>query len=144
MAKGREFIVETDFLFGLRPSDELHNQVKEALERNLENKFELRVSGVAPIEASAVMSSQGADENKISEGLSLIEADFGKYDLKKYTIVTISDMRASFDMRQIHEDLTFFDSIHAAISDREGVPILSSDPIYEDTTVEWENLRELV
>lgn len=144
MVEGGKFIVETDFLFALRPSDDLHAQAKEALQRHQEGDFKLKVSGASPVEANAVMASQGLAEKEISEALSLMETDLASYGIDQYTKITISDIWKSSGFRQKVKPLTFFDSVHAALSARNETPLLSSNPIYKDLKIGWKNLHNLI
>lgn len=143
MAERLEYIVETDFLFGLRPSDRLHDLVTAALQKNLKGELRLIVSGASPIEANAVMASQGLAEKQIGEAFSLIRTTLQKHRLERYTWITISDVQNASSSRQRLRGLTFFDSLHAAISSRMGAPVLSSDPIYRDLGAKWVDLRDM-
>ncbi len=140
MAKGPEHVVETDFLFGLRPSDRLHDSVTSVLEMNLQGKLRLIVSGASPVEANAVMASQGLSEDEVGEALSLIRVTLERYQVSNYTRITISDVQDASVLRRAR-GLSFFDSLHAAIATRRGVPVLSSNPIYRDLDIEWVDLR---
>lgn len=143
MAEELEYIVETDFLFGLRPSDRLHDCVVSILRGNIEGEVRLSVSGASPIEANAVMASQGLVEDRIGEAFSLIGATLRKYRVRRYTSITVPDVEDASSLRRRLRGLTFFDSLHASISGRLKVPILSSDPIYRDLEVEWVDLRDM-
>ncbi len=141
MAEKVEYLIETDFLFGLRPSDGLNRAVKRALQRNFEGELGLILSGASPIEANAVMASQGLAEERIGEAFSLFNVMMCKHRLERYSWVTISDVQEASNLRRKLRRLSFFDSLHAAISARVGLPILSSDPIYRDIGVKWVDLR---
>lgn len=143
MVEERKRIVETDFLFGIREDDDLNPFVEKALEQHREDKLDLTVSGAAPIEAYAVMASQGVDQSTISEALSLMESKLVQEETDEYTSVTLSDMSTAARLRSKIGELTFFDSIHAAISSRKQTPILSSDPILKETEATWVNLTEI-
>lgn len=143
MADERKLIIETDFLFGIREDDDLNPFVEKALEQHQEGKLDLTVSGAAPIEAYAVMASQEVNQSTISEALSLMEAKLVQEETDKYTNVTLSDMSTAARSRNEIRELTFFDSIHAAISSRTQTPILSSDPILKETEATWVNLTKI-
>ena len=143
MAERLEYLVETDFLFGLRPSDGLNGCVTSTLERQLEGGLRLVISGASPVEANAVMASQGLAEKQIGEAASLMGISLQKYGLERYTEITIGDVQRASCLRWEHRKLTYFDSLHAAIAERRGVTILSSDPIYRDLGVKWMDLREM-
>lgn len=143
MARGPEYIVETDFIFGLRQGDRLHDHVSVALERNLEGEVSLCISGVAPIEANAAMASQGICERRIGAAFLLINKVLEKNGIESYTKVTVPDMELALNLRQKGPSLTFFDSLHAAISKRTDIPILSSDPIYDSLDVTWTDLQDI-
>jgi len=141
VARRPEYIVETDFLFGLRASDRLHSSVYSALMRHVEGGLHLLVSGASPVEANAVMASQGVPQEKIAEAFSLISTTLEKHRVERFTCITISDIQDAMSSRETRPSLTFFDSLHAAISKRMDLAILSSDPVYRDLGVEWVDLR---
>jgi hypothetical protein len=141
VAQRQEYVVETDFLFGLRASDRLHSSVCSAMMRHVEGGLHLLVSGASPVEANAVMASQGVPQEDIVEAFSLIATTLQKHRVERFTCITISDVQDAMSSRQSRPSLTFFDSLHAAISKRMDLPILSSDPIYRELGVEWVDLR---
>lgn len=143
MADEGNLLIETDFLFGIRENDELNPLVEKALNQHREGKLDLTVSGAAPIEAHAVMDSQGVDQSTISKALSLMESRLVQEKIDEYTDITLTDMSAATRLRNEIGELTFFDSIHAAISTRTQTPILSSDPIFRETRATWVNLTEI-
>ncbi len=142
MARGPEYLVETDFIFGLRQGDRLHDHVSAALERNLEGEISLCISAVAPIETNAVMASRGVSEHRISAAFLLINKVLEKNGIESYTKIKIPDMEFASNLRQKLNRLTFFDSLHAAISKRMDIPILSSDPIYDSLDLIWVDLQD--
>ena len=89
------------------------------------------------------MASQGLGEEDMGRAFSLIGTTLAKHKLQSYTSITLSDLQFATGLRQKTRSLTFFDSVHAAISTRENIPILSSDDIYRDLGVKWVDIRKL-
>ena len=88
-----------------------------------------------------MMASQGVAQEDIVEAFSLIATTLQKHRVESFTCITIPDVQDAMISRQSRPNLTFFDSLHAAISKRMDLPILSSDPIYRELGVEWVDLR---
>jgi predicted nucleic acid-binding protein len=109
--------------------------------RHIEGGVHLLVSGASPVEANVLMASQGVPQKGIAEAFSLIAATLQKYRVERFTCITIADVQIAASLIQSRPSLTFFDSLHAAISKRMDLPILSSDPIYHELGVEWVDLR---
>jgi len=117
--------------------------VTRALGSNLDGELHRPVSAPSPIEAHAIMASQGLGEEDMGRAFSLIGTTLAKHKLQSYTSITLSDLQFATGLRQKTRSLTFFDSVHAAISTRENIPILSSDDIYRDLGVKWVDIRKL-
>jgi len=79
----------------------------------------------------------------MGEAFSLIGTTLAKHKLDSYTCITLSDVHLATTLRKKSRSLTLFDSVHATVSAREDVPILSSDSICRDLGVKWVDLREL-
>lgn len=71
-------IVDTEFLFGMRSTDQKHVFVK----RILESKPELTVPSFAIFEMVAVLLSEGKNKEVVIETLELVNSIIKKYNLK--------------------------------------------------------------
>lgn len=119
-------LVETDFLFGLRPSDSIHKAVLQVLEDSAKGVVKLHISPVSPIEASLVMKAAGLGDEDISTALRAMDASMRKYSSPLYIELTLSDAALAAELREKH-GLTFFDSIHASVSLSRSLRYVSGD-----------------
>ncbi|MFQ6076151.1 MAG: hypothetical protein ACE5Z5_08470 [Candidatus Bathyarchaeia archaeon] len=63
--------------------------------------------------------------------------------VRSYVPLRLSDVVLAERLRSQSTELTFFDSLHAAMSKRVSTPLLSADPTYKKvgvTTVTYEEL----
>jgi predicted nucleic acid-binding protein len=119
-------LVETDFLFALRPSDPIHKAVLELLEDSAKGILKLYISPVSPVEASLVMKAAGLGDEDISTALRAMDGSVRKYSSPLHTELTLADVAEAAELRRKH-GLTFFDSIHASVSLSRGLTYISGD-----------------
>jgi len=136
----RKILVETDFLFGLREKDKLHSQVLKILNMHKRGEIEVQVLSSALLEARVVLYSEGFDPKVIMEIIELMETILLEYDVNTYVPILPVDTIIAENLRIKNDKLGFFDSLHAAISMRTGIPLLSSDKIYDEIPIKRINL----
>lgn len=110
-----KILVETDFLFALRPSEHIHEAALTLLKDSANGVVRLHISPVSPVEASLVMKGAGLDDRNISIALKAMETSVRKYSNPSYPELSLSDVALANELRHKH-GLTFFDSVHAAVS----------------------------
>lgn len=121
-----KILVETDFLFALRPSDPIHEAVLTLLEDSAKGVIRLHISPVSPVEASLIMKGAGLDDRDISIALKAMETSVRKYSNPSYPELSLSDVALASELRQKH-GLTFFDSVHASVSLSKNLTYVSND-----------------
>jgi hypothetical protein len=122
--------IESDFLFGLRKSDERHLRVLAALRMHREGRLLITLLSSAILEVRAVLYSRGMKYGEVEEVFSLMAGLLGESGVGEPSALSLSDVILAENMRQDEVDLTFFDSLHAATSKRLGMSLLSSEGIY--------------
>lgn len=142
-AGAREVLVESDFLFGLRAEDRHHQKVLRVLSMHKKGTLAVKVLSSAVVEVRTVLYSRGLRPQTIEEALSLVDAQLAGYSVGEFVPVALSDAVVAERLRSQHEELGFFDSLHAAAGKRLGVVLLSSDPIYRKLSLPAADLATL-
>lgn len=126
----REVLVESDFLFGLRKGDRHHEDVSKALSICKKEVLGISVLSSAVVEVRATLYSRGMGIHEIENSIALMDTMLSEAGVRDYVSIKLSDVVLAEILRAQFSELTFFDSLHAAISKRVGTHILSGDPIY--------------
>ncbi|MHA1267561.1 MAG: hypothetical protein ACTSRS_20160 [Candidatus Helarchaeota archaeon] len=124
------FLIETDFLFGLRPSDKYNSHIKKALNLAKEKKVQFKLASSAIFECRAVLYSQGKTPAEVSKILLFMKKKLEDCGIKE-EFVDFDDFILADHLRSNHKKLTFFDSLHAAISQRRKIPLFGNDKILQ-------------
>ncbi len=136
-------LVETEFLMGLRKGDRIHTHVTRAIDMHKRGSLQLKILSSAVIEVRAVLYSKGISLSQIEDAISLMDAELNDFGVKTYVPVRLSDIVLSEHLREEFPKLTFFDSLHAAISKRLDMLLLSNDSIYNEVRVQAIRFSEL-
>lgn len=128
---GQRVIVESDFLFGLRKSDSRHAKVMAALEMHQQGKLRISLLSSAVLEVRTVLYSRGLQCDDIEEAFTLIAGLLAEYGIDDALPLELADVIVAERLRLDEPGLTFFDSLHAAISKRRGLTLLSSEGAYK-------------
>lgn len=123
-----KYLVETDFLFGLRPSDHYNSAVEKALKLTKGRKIELKVITSAIFEVRTVLYSQGKSSEEISRVLTLMKQKLDENNIKE-EYIQFDDFILADYLRSQHAKLTYFDALHAAISQRRKVSLYGNDEV---------------
>lgn len=118
-------LVETGFLMALNPKDRNHSWAMNNFEDARMGKLEVNISPAAPLELALILKSKGLMEDKIARVMEALDLAIRRWTNPRYPPLDLSITLLSSKLRHNHPQLTFFDSIHAAIS-------LSNDLIYYD------------
>lgn len=135
--------MESDFLFGLREGDEHHGDVDKALSMCKKGILDISVLSSAVVEVRTTLYSRGLTFREVEDSTALMDAMLSEAGVKNYVPVKLSDVVLAEILRSQFTELTFFDSLHAAISKRIGAPIVSGDPIYQKIGVTTSSYEEL-
>lgn len=126
----QEVLIESDFLFGLRKSDLRHPKVLRALKLHTEDTLSIKVLSSAVLEVRAVLYSRGLGYEDIEDAFSLMGAMLADHGVREFVPLELSDVVVAERMRSQDAKLGFFDSLHAAVSRRLKVELLSSEGMY--------------
>ncbi|RLG52121.1 MAG: hypothetical protein DRN99_07885 [Thermoproteota archaeon] len=139
---GRELLVETDFLFGLREDDRLHEHVMRALKMHENGKVELILLSSAVIEFRAVLYSSGLKPEEVEEAAALALAILTGHEVNRYLQIQLEDLILAEKLRARH-GIGFFDSLHASAAKRTGIKLLSSDEAYRKLDIPYLSLKSI-
>ncbi|MEA2089709.1 MAG: hypothetical protein U9O89_02995 [Thermoproteota archaeon] len=134
------YLVETDFLFGLREKDPLHQNVMKALVDHKEGRVRLTLSSASPLEVMVVALSQGVQLEQLATAIHLMDVELSANKVHRYLSPSLGDIRTSLRMRLENKELTLFDSLHAAAAKNNSLCMLSSDSIYDSLGVNRKDL----
>ncbi len=127
---GEQVAVESDFLLGLRKSDPRHSKVVLALKMQKDGKLSLNVLSSAVLEVRAVLYSRGLSPKDVEEAFLLMASILAEYGSDKFLPLELNDVIVAERMRSEESSLGFFDSLHAAVSKRLNIKLLSSEGAY--------------
>ncbi len=126
-----KYFAETDFLFGLRISDRYNSPVEKTLILAKNKKIEIKVITSAIFEVRTVLYSQGKNPDEISRTLTLMKQKLNNNKIKEEFIKFDDTILADY-LRSQHNRLTFFDALHAAVSQRRKVPLYGNDEVLKE------------
>lgn len=119
-------LVETDFLFALRPSDSLHEAALNLLRDSSRSTVRLYISPISSVESSLVMKASGLKDKEISRALKAMEDAVRGYTMPLYPELSLTDLALAAELRDKH-GLTFFDSIHVSVALSKRLTYVSND-----------------
>ena len=112
----RKCLVETGFLLALNPNDKNHGWALDLLRSAKRGICALYISPAAPIELSLIMKSRGYSHEAIAETLATMEDAIMLYTRPDFAVLRLEHLQLAAHLRSKYSELTFFDSIHAAIA----------------------------
>ncbi|RLG37191.1 MAG: hypothetical protein DRO01_07410 [Thermoproteota archaeon] len=119
-------LVETDFLFGLRRRDELHEAVMALLKEARAGRVAISLSPAAPLEATLVMRSAGLDDSSIARALGAMQTILSMFARVESPGLSLSHAALAAELRERY-GLSLFDSIHGAVALAERLIYVGSD-----------------
>jgi len=127
----RDFMVETEFLFGFQPKDKHYDVVSTVLRTYTATKpFSLYYPVSALIEIRGVMASHKKDAAERLNALTFIKANAISLGLHEIGLSS-DDLILCEDLLMQHRSLTFFDGLHAAVAVNNGFSLVSNDQVYD-------------
>jgi len=137
------YMVETEFLFGLRTSDKWHEQVMKILSLFREGKIEaLRSCTSAFLEVGIVLQAHGIRAEQIEDILFLmkqkfIEFNVGEAELNSDDILRLYELLRAYDVE-------FFDAMQAAVALGRNAILVTNDKIFTMLGVKTISFNELI
>ena len=119
-------LVETDFLFALKPSDTAHEAALDLLRDASTGIVRLYISPISPVEASLVMRASGLNNKEISRALKAMEDAMREYTSPLYPELTLTHLAVAAELRDTY-GLTLFDSAHVSIALSKRLTYVSND-----------------
>jgi len=120
-------LVETGFLLALNPRDRNHGWALKLLEEGRRGLIELHISPAAPVEVSLILRSRGLSDGEVREALEAMEDAIHLYTRPRYVQLKLAHAVLAADLRSRRAELSFFDSLHAAIAIAENLAYYDLD-----------------
>jgi predicted nucleic acid-binding protein len=137
------YLVETEFLFGINPSDRWHNKVMQILELFKKREGgELRFSASALLEMSLVLQSRGLRMEKIEETLFLAKQKLFESNVLEEWLNSDDVIRAYELLKKF--DVEYFDAMHAAVALGRNAVLVTNDKVYETLGVKTISFDDLI
>lgn len=136
------YLVETEFLFGLRENDRWHKHVSEIIELHQNGKIEpLLCCSSAFLEAGVVLQSSGLVPEQVEEALFLMkqrmaEANIVELGLNSDDIVRLYELLRQFN-------ITYFDAMQAAVALGRRATLISNDKTFKQIGIKTISFKEL-
>jgi len=131
----RDFMVETEFLFGFQPKDKHYDVVSSVLKAYMAARsFSLYYPVSALIEIRGVMASHKKDSGERLNALTFIKAKAISSGLLE-TGLSSDDLILCEDLLMEHGSLTFFDGLHASVALNNKFAIVSNDQTYDELSI---------
>jgi len=137
------YIVETEFLFGLRKNDKWHDHVMKILDLHKKGKIdELSSSASAFLEVGTVLQTHNIQPEQIEETLFLIkqkltEANIEEIELNSDDIIRLYELLRRYDIE-------FFDAMQAAVAIGKNATLVTNDKIFAKIGLKTISFTELV
>mgnify|MGYP002155002637 CR=1 FL=1 len=136
MTLAKDFMVETEFLFGFQPKDKYYDIVSSALkEYSAKKPFRLYYPVSAIVELREVMASHEKSSEERLNALTYIKAKAVSFGLSEVGLFS-DDLILCEDLLMQHEFLTLFDGLHAAVALNNRFAVVSNDETYNKLGIE--------
>jgi len=128
----RKCLLETGFLLALNPNDKNHQWALDILTKAKRNELEVYISSAALVEVSLILRSRGMSNKIIAEILRTMDDAISLYIKPQYCKLTLQHLSYAAELRVKYQNLTFFDSIHAAVAIIDRLVYMDLDPVVRD------------
>lgn len=136
------FLVETEFLLGLRPSDKWNNLVKEIISLSKMKKVSISYTLSSLLEIRAILYSHGKKAWFIHRAIAYLKAKLDEEDIVEAPL-TSDDIILADKLRE-EAEATYFDVLHAAVALRTNLTLISNDSIFQKLGVRCLKMKEAV
>jgi len=147
MTLEKDFMVETEFLFGFQPKDRHYDVVSAVLKAYSAKKpFSLNYPVSAIVEVREVMASHEKSSEERLNALTYIKAKAVSFGLSEVGLFS-DDLILCEDLLMQYRFLTFFDGLHAAVALNNRFVVVSNDETYDKLGTErlsFEGFLELL
>jgi len=140
----KDFIVETEFLFGFQPKDKHYDAVSSILKAYVATKpFSLYYSVSALVEIREVMASHKKDAAERLNALTFIKAKAISFGLPEIGLSS-DDLILCEDLLMQYRFLTFFDGLHASVALNNKFSMVSNDKTYDGLGIERLSFKDFL
>jgi len=131
----RDFMVETEFLFGFQPRDTHYEAVSNILKAYMAIKpFSLCYPVSALLEIREVMAGHKKEVAERLNALTFVKAKAVSFGLSEISLSS-DDLILCENLMTEHRGLAFFDGLHASVALNNNLSIVSNDEIYDELGV---------
>ena len=136
------FLVETEFLLGLRPSDKWNNLVNEIISLSKMKNVSINYTLSSLLEIRAILYSHGKKAGFVHRAIAHLKAKLDEEGIKEIPLT--SDDIILADKLKEETEATYFDVLHAAVALRTNLTLISNDPIFQSLGVRYLKMKEVV
>jgi len=137
------YIVETEFLFGLRTDDKRHKQVSKIIELHKNRKIEPLFScASAFLEVGVVLQAHGYPAEQIEDTLFLMKQKMAETNVGEVELTSDDTIRLYELLRRY--DIEYFDALQAAVSLGRKATLIANDETFKQIGIETISFQELI
>ena len=138
------FLVDAEFILGLREGDRWHSFVTQILELVKQKKVKnVWFPLSATLETTLVLASHGKNPIEIMHTLVFIKTRLSENNLLEEPINT-DDLILAEKILADHPEFTFFDALHGATAVHRRADIVSNDEIYDILKIKRYSFRDFI
>jgi len=137
------FLVETEFLLGLRPSDKWNNLVREIISLSKMKNFSISYALSALLEIRAILYSHGKDAGFVHRAIAHLKAKLDEEGIEELPL-TSDDIILADKLREEKPEATYFDVLHAAIALKNSLTLISNDAIFQRLGVKSLTMKDVI
>jgi len=140
----KDFMVETEFLFGFQPKDRHYDVVSNVLKVYSAKKgFSIYYPVSAVVEMREVLASHEKSSEERLNALTFIKAKAVSFGLSEVGLFS-DDLILCEDLLMQHRFLTFFDGLHAAVALNNRFVVVSNDETYDKLGIEMLSFKNFL
>ena len=136
------FLVETEFLLGLRPSDKWSNLVKEIISLSRMKNVPINYTLSSLLEIRAILYSHGKKAGFVHRAIAHLKAKLDEEGIVEVPL-TSDDIILADKLRE-ETEATYFDVLHAAVALRTSLTLISNDPVFQSLGVKCLTMKEVI
>jgi len=137
------YIVETEFLFGLRTDDKWHKQVSKIIELHKNRKIEPLFScASAFLEVGVVLQVRGFPAEQIEDVLFLMKQKMAEANIMEVELSSDDIIRLYELLR--HYDIEYFDAMQAAVALGRKATLITNDETFKQIGIKTVSFKKLV
>jgi len=137
------YIVETEFLFGLRKNDRWNKKVSSIIELHKNGKLEPLFScASAFLEAGLVLQAHGLPAEQIEDALFLMKQKMAEANIAEVELNS-DDIIRLYELLRRH-DIEYFDAMQAAVALGRKTILITNDKTFKKLGIKTLTFQELL